>query len=79
MPAPSECVLIDRPGALDPLLEALANAPRFALDTESSGMHAYYERVCLVQISIPGTDWLVDPLAVDLRELAPILASRACT
>jgi ribonuclease D len=79
MATPSECVVIDRPAALAEMIGALAGVPRFALDTESSGMHAYYERVCLVQISIPGVDWLVDPLAVDLEALAPLLADARCT
>ena len=79
MTATSECVLIDRPAPLAEMIDALAGVPRFALDTESSGMHAYYEHVCLVQISIPGHDWLIDPLAVDIRELAPLLADGACT
>jgi ribonuclease D len=79
MSTTSECVLIDRPEALRSLVDTLARVPRFAFDTESSGMHAHYEHVCLAQISIPGFDWLVDPLAVDLRELAPILADPGCT
>ncbi|HET6582169.1 MAG TPA: ribonuclease D, partial [Nannocystaceae bacterium] len=74
MSAPSACVLIDRPAALAEMIDALAGVRRVALDTESSGMHAYYERICLLQVSIPGIDWLVDPLAVDIRPLAPVFA-----
>ncbi len=47
--------------------------PRFALDTESNSMHAYRERICLVQISLADDDVLVDPLAVDIRPLGAVL------
>jgi ribonuclease D len=46
------------------LLSDLAEASFIAVDTESNGFYAYYERVCLVQISVPGQDYIVDPLAV---------------
>ena len=40
-------------------------------------MHAYPEKLCLVQISIPGADVLVDPLAgFDLKPLWNALAGR---
>jgi ribonuclease D len=44
-----------------------------ALDTESNSFHAYRERVCLVQISIPGADFIVDPVAVDIAPLGEVL------
>jgi len=34
-----------------------------ALDTEADSLHAYPEKLCLVQISLPGEDRLIDPLA----------------
>ena len=59
--------------SLDALLLRLAAEPRVALDTESNSFHAYRERVCLLQISIPGADFIVDPLAVDVRPLGAVL------
>jgi ribonuclease D len=58
----------------DKKLAALAGligaAPWVALDTEADSLHAYPEKVCLIQISIPGTDELIDPLAgIDLGPL----------
>jgi len=45
------------------------------VDTESNSFYAYHERVCLLQFSVPGQDYLVDPLALDdLSPLAPIFA-----
>lgn len=53
----------------------ISNEPVVAVDTESNSLYAYRERVCLVQISTPQTDYLVDPLAIkDLAPLAPIFA-----
>jgi ribonuclease D len=46
-----------------------------ALDTESNSFHAYRERVCLIQVSIPDEDFVVDPLAVDVRPLGELLVA----
>jgi ribonuclease D len=45
------------------ILPALAAQPRIAIDTEADSLHSYFEKLCLIQISIPGEDHLVDPLA----------------
>ncbi len=37
-------------------------------------MHAYRERICLLQVSVPGHDVLIDPMAVDIAPLAPLFA-----
>ena len=44
-----------------------------ALDTEADSLHAYPEKLCLIQISIGEEDWLIDPLAP--LELAPLWAA----
>lgn len=54
--------LIDTPAQLDNLRQALANVSRLAVDTESNSLHAYRERVCLIQISTDADDYLVDPI-----------------
>lgn len=59
---------------LDSLLEHLAKVDLVAVDTESNSMHAYRERVCLVQLSFDGADYLVDPLAVDIAPLGDLFA-----
>lgn len=56
-------------------LESLHNQPAIALDLEANSMYAYRERVCLIQISIPEQDYIIDPLApVNLTELGQIIA-----
>lgn len=60
------------------MLTVLRKQPRIAVDTESNSLHAYRERVCLIQFSIPASDYLVDPLALeDLSTLAPLFLDPA--
>ncbi|HEY3310605.1 MAG TPA: ribonuclease D, partial [Anaerolineales bacterium] len=68
-------ILVDTPNALKHLAELLSREPRLAVDTEANSLHAYQERVCLIQFSTPQVDYLVDPLALDdLTYLAPLFA-----
>ena len=61
------------PDALAHLVAALALAPVVAVDTESNSLHAYRERVCLIQISTFDADYIVDPIALpDLSALGPV-------
>jgi ribonuclease D len=66
--------LVRDAGGLARLADRIAGEPAVALDTESNSFHAYRERVCLIQVSIPGEDFVVDPLAVDVRPLGALLA-----
>ena len=51
-------------------------APSVAFDTEANSMHAYRERVCLLQVTLPdGEDAVIDPLAVDPAPLAEPLGN----
>lgn len=45
------------------LLVRLRASPWIALDTEADSLHAYPEKVCLLQITTPDGDELIDPLA----------------
>ncbi|MEW5989473.1 MAG: HRDC domain-containing protein [Chloroflexota bacterium] len=56
-------------------LTHLRDEPRLAIDLEANSMYAYRERVCLIQISIPGRDFVIDPLAnLELHGLGHLLA-----
>lgn len=44
------------------LVARLQERPRVALDTEGNSLFNYFERVCLLQLSIDGEHFLVDPL-----------------
>lgn len=56
-------LLIDNDQKLAALLPKLRTAAWLALDTEADSLHAYPEKVCLIQISTAAGDELVDPLA----------------
>lgn len=59
-------------------LEKLQAEPRLAIDLEANSMYAYREEVCLIQITIPGQDYIIDPLGVsDLSGLGDIVQNPA--
>ncbi len=62
--------MIDSDGSLQGLLPRLRSAQVVALDTEADSLHAYPEKLCLIQISIEGEDLLIDPLSG--MNLAPL-------
>jgi len=59
------------------LIDAIRPHDRVAIDTEADSLHCYREKLCLLQISVPGGDFIVDPLAdVDLAPLRDALADK---
>ncbi|MCP4092069.1 MAG: ribonuclease D [Planctomycetes bacterium] len=46
------------------------------VDTEANSFFAYHERMCLLQVSAEGEDWIVDPIELgdDLKAIVPLLA-----
>ncbi|HSO11790.1 MAG TPA: ribonuclease D [Anaerolineales bacterium] len=70
-------VWVDDQNNLKRMVEDLSMQARIAVDTESNSLHAYRERVCLIQFSTPQKDYVVDPLVLeDLSLLAPLFASQ---
>jgi ribonuclease D len=63
--------VIDTEQRLELFLPTLKAASWVALDTEADSLHAYPEKVCLIQISTAAGDELIDPLAG--INLAPLL------
>jgi ribonuclease D len=56
------------------LIEHLSHARHIAIDTESNSFYAYFERICLIQVSTAERDYILDPLTTkDLRPLGKIL------
>lgn len=55
--------LIDTADALHEALPLLAAHARIPIDTEADSLHCYFEKLCLIQISVPSRDLLIDPLA----------------
>ncbi len=74
--AKSRILIVEDRKKLAKLTEELLYAPRVAVDTESDSLYSYYHKVCLIQLSIPGKDVIVDPLALDdLSPLGRVMAS----
>mgnify|MGYP001171484091 CR=1 FL=1 len=75
---PSPPTLVDSRPKLAALIEAAQDEPMIGVDTESNSLFAYFHQVCLVQISLPGHDYVIDPLAVDITPLSELFASQSC-
>jgi ribonuclease D len=68
-------VWVDQPEPFHQMLGDLTAQPRLAVDTESNSLHAYRERVCLIQFTTPSKDYVVDPLALpEMSALGPIFS-----
>lgn len=65
--------MIDTEQQLAEFLPRLNAAEWVALDTEADSLHAYPEKLCLIQVSIPRSDVLIDPLSG--IELAPLFGA----
>ncbi|RPI95805.1 MAG: ribonuclease D, partial [Chloroflexi bacterium] len=52
------------------LVDRLRSQSLLAVDTESNSLYAYYEKVCLVQLSTREQDYIIDPLAID--DMSPL-------
>jgi ribonuclease D len=60
-----ECIeVITTDDALLRLVESLKGSHQLAVDTESNGFYAYYEKTCLVQLSNGVKNYIIDPLSV---------------
>jgi ribonuclease D len=69
-------IWVDKPATFNHMVADLSAQPRVAVDTESNSLHAFRERVCLIQFSTPQKDYVVDPLVIqDLSALAPLFAN----
>lgn len=62
-------------GQLVSLVETLLAEPRYAFDSEFHRERTYFPKLALAQFAWPGGIALVDPLAVDVTALRPLLES----
>ncbi|HXG46551.1 MAG TPA: ribonuclease D, partial [Methylomirabilota bacterium] len=65
--------MIDTDAKLAAFLPEIRAATWVAIDTEADSLHAYPEKLCLVQISVASGDFLIDPLA--RMDVAPLLSA----
>jgi ribonuclease D len=72
LPSPT---LIEEQADLDKLIEILRGEDEIAVDTEADSFFSYREKVCLIQVTALGEDYLIDPLkGMDLSGLGEICA-----
>lgn len=68
-------VLIENKAHLEHIVDALKKEDVMGVDIEADSMFHYQEKVCLIQISTPSQNILVDPLSFnDLSSLAPVFS-----
>jgi ribonuclease D len=73
-------IWIDTQDAFDAALQRVAAQATVAIDTEADSLHSYFDKVCLIQISIPGEDLVIDPLRkLDLSAFGAILSNERIT
>ena len=75
--------MIATDAALAALLSKIESVDPVAIDTEADSLHCYFEKLCLIQISIPQQDALVDPLAgisldIAVGEFVTIVGQSGC-
>jgi ribonuclease D len=63
-------IVIEELGEVEALVKQLARERYVAVDTESNSFYAYFERICLLQISTEQEDYIIDPFAV--KDLSPL-------
>ena len=69
--------MIDTQEKLSAFLPVVNAAAWLAIDTEADSLHAYPEKVCLIQISTTAGDRLIDPLAeMDINPFLDALVGR---
>lgn len=72
LPAPG---WVDSEEALAELTAELADVDEVGIDMEADSYYSYREKICLIQITAKGKDWLVDPLAgVSMDPIGALLA-----
>ena len=65
----STLLLVSNDKQLSEAVDEFMNQELVAVDTESNSLYVYRERVCLIQFSIPGKDYLVDPFKIGNMDL----------
>jgi len=69
--------MIETASQLEEFLPKMRSFDRIAVDTEADSLHSYFEKLCLLQMSFGGEDYLIDTLAgFDLAPLANALAEK---
>src|SRR5215471_5496917 len=70
-------LIITTDAALDEWCAALNNQDSVAMDTEGDSLHCYFEKLCLIQITLGAENVLIDPLEpLDFSKFNTLLSKR---
>jgi len=73
----SDYIYIDSADPLHLLVERMAGCSRIAIDTEADSLYHYYEKVCLIQITVEEETYILDPLAgLDFTDFFKVLTEK---
>ncbi|MEN6441151.1 MAG: ribonuclease D [Syntrophobacter sp.] len=69
-------VIVEQKPEFSSLISQLSKAAYISVDTESNSFYAYYNRICLIQVSTEEEDYIIDPFALeDIKELGEIFSN----
>ena len=72
----NSAALIENQHDFSKLIANLEKSAHVAIDTESNSFYAYFNRICLIQISTEQQDYIIDPfLAGDIEGFGKILSN----
>jgi ribonuclease D len=73
----NEVLILAGSEELNAWCDAQAPSERIAIDTEGDSLHCYFEKLCLIQLSVPDQDLIVDPLSgIDFRRFNQFVLER---
>lgn len=76
-PESPDYVYVCELATLERLTRRVKDGERVALDIEADSLHSYAEKVCLIQLSVAGEDFVVDPLSeLDFGGLVEALSDK---
>lgn len=64
---------VDDASGIESVADAVRSVGWMALDTEADSYHAYFHKLCLIQVSAGAQHFVVDPIVLDRTQLAPLL------
>jgi ribonuclease D len=74
---PKEVFILASTDELNAWCDAQGSSERIAVDTEGDSLHCYFEKLCLIQLSVPDQDLIVDPLSgIDFKRFNQFLSER---
>ena len=74
---PADYVYVRDAAALKGLNERIRGGESVAVDTEADSLHNYFEKVCLIQLSVGGGHFVVDPLSeLEMTGLIEVLGDK---